>query len=95
MSRRYRSALETRHGISFAPVDLADRFSAESCSPTTSHFGFHNLLHLVGLYENRFSLPETSEKGVVDIAFRAQTELGALTAHRRLALRSNPGFWTD
>jgi hypothetical protein len=91
----YRSALETRHGIAFAPVAVADRFAAESSSPTASNFGFHNILHLVGLYQNQFRLPETAEKGTIDIAFRAQTEFGALTVPRQIEIHSKPGFWAN
>lgn len=91
--RVYRTALELRHGINFAPVEVADRFSAEHSSPTAANFGFHNLMHLVGLYDNQFKLPDKCEDGAVEITFRAQTELGALTAHRQLELRSNENFW--
>jgi hypothetical protein len=92
--RVYRTALEQRHGIRFAPVEVAERFSAEHSSPTIANFGFHNLIHLVDLHENQFNLPEKSEDGAVNITFRAATELGMLVAHRQIELRSNKSFWT-
>jgi hypothetical protein len=56
-------------------------------------FGFHNLMHLVRLHENRFELPEAREDGV-RISFRAQTALGTLAAHRELDLRARADVWS-
>ncbi len=44
--RRFRPMLESRHGIRFAPGDLADRFSFETTRPTTAPFGFHGLFNM-------------------------------------------------
>jgi hypothetical protein len=39
--RRHRSELESKHGIVFAPVELARKFSFEEPNPATPTFGFH------------------------------------------------------
>lgn len=43
--RVYRSVLEQRHGIRFAPPALADRFSYELILPPYPTFGFHGMLN--------------------------------------------------
>jgi tetratricopeptide (TPR) repeat protein len=88
----FRGILESRHGIRFASEAVADRFSAELTPPTAHHFGFHNLIHLIGLYENEFELPERSADGAVEMVFRASTELGAFAARRQIELRGNDDF---
>jgi hypothetical protein len=88
----YREILESKHGIRFAPEAVADRFSAELTPPTVHNFGFHNLIHLIGLYENQFELPEQWAEGAVEMVFRASTELGAFTARRQIELRGNDNF---
>jgi hypothetical protein len=71
---------------------VADRFSAELTPPTVNNFGFHNLIHLIGLYENQFQLPERSTDGAVEMVFRASTELGAFAASRQIELHGNDNF---
>jgi tetratricopeptide (TPR) repeat protein len=88
----YREILESRHEIRFAPEAVADRFSAELTPPTMHNFGFHNLIHLIGLYENQFELPERCADGAVEMVFRASTELGAFAARRQIELRGNDNF---
>jgi tetratricopeptide (TPR) repeat protein len=88
----YRDILESRHGIRFASEAVADRFSAELTPPTVHNFGFHNLIHLIGLYENQFELPERRADGAVEMVFRASTELGVLAAPRQIELRGNDNF---
>jgi hypothetical protein len=88
----YRDILESRYGIRFAPEAVADRFSAELTPPTVQNFGFHNLIHLIGLYENQFVLPEARTDGAVNMVFRASTELGPFAAHRQIELRGNDDF---
>lgn len=44
--RTYRPLLEQRHGIRFAPPDVAARFSFESLPPAGPTFGFHGIDHL-------------------------------------------------
>ncbi len=44
--RDYRSYLEHRHGIVFAPDDVADRFSFEHIEQPTLPFGFHGITNL-------------------------------------------------
>jgi hypothetical protein len=44
--RTYRPLLEKRHGIRFAPPDVAARFSFESLPPAGPTFGFHGIDHL-------------------------------------------------
>jgi Protein of unknown function (DUF5672) len=46
----YRSYLEFNHGITFAPLELAARFSYESGTYVPGTFGFHNLSWLVNFY---------------------------------------------
>jgi hypothetical protein len=41
--RRY---LEREHGISFAPAEVADRFSFEHVDPTGPTFGFHGQVNI-------------------------------------------------
>jgi tetratricopeptide (TPR) repeat protein len=88
----YRNILESKHGIRFAPEAVADRFSAELTPPSLQNFGFHNLIHLIGLYENQFELPERCADGAVEMVFRASTELGAFAARRQIELRGNDNF---
>ena len=89
----FRPLLETRYGIRFAPPAVADRFSAEHFAPNPRSFGFHNLIHLVRLHQNRFELSDRREEGV-RIVFRAQTELGMLTAQRELDLQARADVWS-
>lgn len=42
---RYRSLLEARHGIRFAPLELARRFAFELETPQGPTFGFHGLFN--------------------------------------------------
>jgi len=44
--RTYRPLLEKRHGIRFAPPEVAARFSFESLPPPGPTFGFHGIDHL-------------------------------------------------
>ncbi|MDD2988185.1 MAG: DUF5672 family protein [Zoogloea sp.] len=48
----YRELLERRHGIRFAPEELAQRFSFELATPHQATFGFH------GLFNFHRALPE-------------------------------------
>ena len=48
--REERGYLESRHGIRFAPPDVADRFSVEHSAVPTGSFGFHGLFHLHRVY---------------------------------------------
>ena len=43
--RLYREYLENKHGIKYAPVDLADKFSYELRTPVAETFGFHGKFH--------------------------------------------------
>jgi Protein of unknown function (DUF5672) len=52
----YRSYLEFNHGISFAPLELASRFSYESGAPAPTTFGFHNLSWLAAFYTAKEAL---------------------------------------
>ena len=88
----FRNLLETRHGIRFAPGELADRFAAEAIAPTTGSFGFHNLMHLVCLYQNDFQLPASAADGI-RIRFRAASALGAVSVQRQVELRARGDSW--
>ncbi|HEY5412006.1 MAG TPA: hypothetical protein VIJ94_14885 [Caulobacteraceae bacterium] len=44
--RELRPLLEQRHGIRFAPVELAERFSFEHGAPPGPTFGFHGAFNL-------------------------------------------------
>lgn len=44
--RDYRDYLERRHGIVFAPEDMADRFSFEHIEPPALPFGFHGVTNI-------------------------------------------------
>ena len=88
----FRRVLEERYGIRFAPGDVADRFAAEAIVPTAGSFGFHNLMHLVCLHEDRFRLPG-SAPGELQITFRANTALGPIAAKRQLELRARGDVW--
>lgn len=88
----YRERLERRHGVRFAPGDLADRFAAEAIVPTVNVFGFHNLMHLVSLYQNGLQLEERPGAGL-RIRFGAATELGPLSVPRELELRARGDAW--
>lgn len=88
----YRERLETRHGIRIAPESLADRFAVEHTSPNAGCFGFHNIVHLAGLYETGFCTPVHEVECVV-ATFNAETELGPLVERRELEVRGNDAFW--
>jgi len=88
----YRERLERQHGMRFAPADVADRFAAEAIVPTSKVFGFHNLMHLVSLYQSGFQLDERPGAGL-RIWFKADTELGALSVQRELELRARGDAW--
>ena len=49
--RTYRELLEDRHGIRFAPEEVAARFSFETVPSDGPTLGFHGLGHLVNLYD--------------------------------------------
>jgi hypothetical protein len=49
--RTYRSLLEERHGIEFAPEDVAVGFSFETVPSEGPTFGFHGLGHLVNMFD--------------------------------------------
>mgnify|MGYP001060052585 CR=1 FL=1 len=44
--RHYRPMLETRHGVRFAPGEVADRFAYETTYPKGPTLGFHGLFNL-------------------------------------------------
>lgn len=44
--RDYRPLLESRHGIRFAPAEVADRFSFETTYPQGRPLGFHGLFNI-------------------------------------------------
>ena len=44
--REYRPLLESRHGIRFAPPEVADRFSFETTYPQGRPLGFHGLFNM-------------------------------------------------
>jgi tetratricopeptide (TPR) repeat protein len=88
----YRDRLERRHGMRFAPGDVADRFAAEAIVPTAAVFGFHNLMHLVSLYQNGLRLPGRPDAGL-PIRFNAATGSGALSVQREIELRARGDAW--
>lgn len=45
LGRLYRHYLEEKHGIKFAPEELADKFGFELRTPVQSTFGFHSWFH--------------------------------------------------
>ena len=87
-----RRQLESAHGIRFAPADVADRFAAEAIAPTARTFGFHNLMHLVCLYQNAFVLQDGPSDSI-RITFRADSALGPVIAQRELELRARGDTW--
>lgn len=44
--RHYRPMLESRHGIRFAPPEVADRFAFETTYPNGTPLGFHGLFNM-------------------------------------------------
>jgi hypothetical protein len=46
IGQQHRTALETRHGIRFAPPEVADRFGFERVLPSAPTFGFHGLMNV-------------------------------------------------
>jgi tetratricopeptide (TPR) repeat protein len=88
----YRERLERHHGMTFAPADVADRFAAEAIVPTAGVFGFHNLMHLVSLYQNGHRLSERADAGM-QVRFNAATEYGALSVQREIELRARGDAW--
>jgi hypothetical protein len=60
--------------------------------PTAGVFGFHNLMHLVSLYQNGWRLEERSGADL-QVRFNAATELGALSVKREIELRARGDAW--
>jgi hypothetical protein len=50
LCRTYRPLLEGRHGVRFAPAEVARRFSFESLPAAEPTFGFHGIDHLFYLF---------------------------------------------
>jgi tetratricopeptide (TPR) repeat protein len=46
IGRRYRTLLESKHGIRFAPEEIAEAFSFETTYPKGRPFGFHGLFNM-------------------------------------------------
>lgn len=46
IGRRYRTLLESKYGIRFAPEEIAEAFSYETISPKGRPFGFHGLFNM-------------------------------------------------
>lgn len=46
IGRRYRTLLESKYGIRFAPDDIAEAFSFETIAPKGNPFGFHGLFNM-------------------------------------------------
>lgn len=46
IGRRYRTLLESKHGIRFAPEEMASEFSFETTYPKGRPFGFHGLFNM-------------------------------------------------
>jgi tetratricopeptide (TPR) repeat protein len=88
----YRRRLEERHGVRFAPAEVADRFAAEAIAPTERSFGFHNLMHLVSLLQHGFRLRDRPGDGV-PMTFRAASALGPVSVTRELELRARGDAW--
>ena len=88
----FRRVLERRHGIRFAPPDLADRFAAEAMAPTTRAFGFHGLMHLATLVQSGFRAGAARTPDV-DIVLRADTALGPVEVRRQIELRARGDAW--
>ncbi len=44
--RLHRAELESQHGIVFAPIELAKKFSFEESGPVTPTFGFHGIYNI-------------------------------------------------
>ena len=93
ISSTYRRRLEHLHGIRFAPAGVADRFAAGRAAPTRGCFGFHGLVHLVRLHEERFQLPETAAEGIA-VVFRARSPLGSIAANRVIEVTAPADVWT-
>jgi len=49
--RSYRALLEEKHGIRFAPEEVAAAFSFETVPSDGPTFGFHGLGHLVNMFD--------------------------------------------
>lgn len=80
IARAWRPALESRHGIRFAPRPLARRFSRES-EGAERHFGFHGVYHLHLHYRGaRFAALLRELTPEVLCSWRAVRLLGAYAA---------------
>jgi hypothetical protein len=66
----YRSLLEQRHGIRFAPGEVADRYAFEGITPTLTEFGFHRVFNFAYLYDA--ATLATVVDGIPDEAFRPE-----------------------
>lgn len=67
IGRVHRALLEERHGIRFAPVDVARRFAFERGARRGDEFGFHGVFNLVRLLDRSElrALPTLLEKAVL------------------------------
>ncbi len=95
-----RERLEREHGLRFAPVDLAARFSYERIVPSHATFGFHGLFNLhrvlpaAALHELVSGLPDSLARGLdAHDLCRTLIKLGHLaTAAELLAKRRRLGM---
>ena len=88
----FRRVLERRHGIRFAPAELADRFAAEAIAPTAATFGFHSLMQLATLLRAGFRVA-AAPSNELQAVFRADSPLGPLEERRGIELRSRGDAW--
>ena len=58
----YKSYLSTKHGIKYAPVELANQFSHEWCNPSGESFGFHGVWNVPLFFDQK-----TTHEYVLDI----------------------------
>lgn len=89
---KYRALLEERYGIRYAPEPVADRFAAESSSPSSVNFGFHNLVHLVKLVDDEFRPVEPPQTRRLPIHLRARTPVGTVSVSTGVDLGGGAGL---
>ena len=52
----YKSYLSTKHGIKYAPIELANQFSHEWCNPTGESFGFHGVWNVPLFFDEKTTI---------------------------------------
>jgi hypothetical protein len=93
---RHRDELVGRHGIAFAPREVADHFAFEETRPATPTFGFHGffnfsrvlgdaeMVHYIGLCDDKTMQAETTRRLIRTLYHDGRYEMARRMLKRRM-----------